>query len=70
MSENGKVIYELDPASALTVAELRETMRPATTAIAAVLRCFIRQHNLEGNFMLADNGREIIRQDNPSQVVP
>ena len=52
--------YPLDDAAISTIAELREGMRPYTTAINAVVLYFARAHGLRGECSLSEDGRELI----------
>ena len=56
------VTYPLDDAAITTIAELREQVKAAQIAMNAILNYFARQHDLKGQLMLADNGRELVLQ--------
>lgn len=51
--------FPLDEAAIQLIGEMQ---REAMCRINAVLAYFIRVHNLKGNWMLAPNGRELVRQ--------
>lgn len=61
--QNGEERFPLDDLAISMVAEAREGIKIAQVSIQAVLTYFARQHELKGNFQLAENGRELILRE-------
>lgn len=60
---NGKneEVMPLDDATIETLADLSSQQRACEIAKQAVLNCFGRQHKLGPGWMLAPNGRELVK---------
>ena len=56
MTEN----FPLDEYTADQIAEYRDNIKMSQVAIEALLRRFVRQHQIQGRPRLAENGRELI----------
>lgn len=57
--------FPLDDAAIEMVAEIRAQILAGQTSLNAVLSYFARQHKLNGQLALADNGRELIIKPMP-----
>jgi hypothetical protein len=51
-------VYPLDDAAILAVAEWRQQQQ----VVNAILGYFARAHGLAGNWQVAENGRELVKQ--------
>jgi len=60
--------FPLDDAAVSAIHELREQQKNAQIAINAIQFYFMKCHKLQGQWQLADNGRELIQQS--PQTVP
>lgn len=59
--------YPLDDAMISLVVDIRKEMQPFNLQLQGALVLFIRQHHLEGNWTIADNGRELVKIAVPAQ---
>jgi hypothetical protein len=70
--QNGEERFPLDEEAIATLAEIRESMKAAQTggmmAMQAVVSYFCKQHKLQGQVSIADNGRELILKRAPQGV--
>lgn len=65
-NENGNTeAYPLDDAAIEAIAELDAQERNLTVARSAILSYFLRQQKLTGNWVLAPNRRELVKQSAP-----
>ena len=55
-------VYPLDDAAVSLLADLRANIDMLNAQWNGALVLFIRQHKLAGNWIVASNGRELIRQ--------
>jgi len=53
--------YPLDDASIQMLAEIGQQIQTLNAQRQGALVLFIRQHKLEGNWQVAENGRELVR---------
>lgn len=53
--------FPLDESTIAIFAEGTETIKLTNAQMSGALRLFLRQHKLEGNWRLAENGRELQR---------
>lgn len=58
-------VYPLDDAAISLLADLRANIEKLDAQWNGALVLFIRQHKLQGNWGVAPNGRELIRQESP-----
>ena len=77
MENNGAESFPLDDAGIETVAELDQKMREVEAvrgniiaATNAVLTYFVRQHKLAGDWKLAANRRELVKEAAPVPAIP
>lgn len=71
-NRNADEHYPLDDAAIATLAEIRESMKaaqaPFLAAMQGVVSYFCRQHKLQGQVAIAENGRELILRRAPQGV--
>jgi hypothetical protein len=60
---NSADVYPLDDLTIQLLGEYRERVMALDFERRGVLTHFARQHNLQGNWQLAENGRELVRKD-------
>lgn len=63
--ENEQENYPLDDAMISLIADIRTQMQPLQLQLQGALVLFIRQHKLDGNWVIADNGRELAKAAMP-----
>lgn len=56
-------MFPLDDAAIATIQELDQQERDINIARNAMLGYFLRQHNLQGNWRVAPNRRELMRSE-------
>lgn len=70
-NRNGEERFPLDDAAIETLAELSDNVKAVQTgaemARRAVLTYFCRQHKVQGQIRLAENGRELVIRREPQQ---
>lgn len=67
MDENGTENFPLDEASIAVFAEGVKQIELLNAQMGGALRLFLRQHNLQGNWRIAQNGRELERVEDVNQ---
>jgi hypothetical protein len=63
-------IFPLDDACIEMLTELAAQARTLDVSRNAVLTYFAKQHKLQGNWQLAENGRELVRAGAPLKQFP
>jgi hypothetical protein len=64
-TEEAQEVFPLDDAAISLLADLRANIEKLDAQWNGALVLFIRQHKLKGNWGVAPNGRELIRQEPP-----
>jgi hypothetical protein len=60
--ENQSENYPLDEATINLLAEFQRAAADINARLQGALTLFLRQHKLEGNWSVAPNGRELVKQ--------
>jgi hypothetical protein len=62
MENNQTDNYPLDEATINLLAEFQRAGADINARMQGALTLFLRQHKLEGNWSVAENGRELVKQ--------
>ena len=62
--------YPLDEALISMLAEINQQLVPLQAQRQGALVLFIRQHKLQGNWQVAENGRELVKITPPTPPMP
>jgi hypothetical protein len=69
MENNQTDNYPLDEATINLLAEFQRAAADINARLQGALTLFLRQHKLEGNWSVAQNGRELVKQQAPVAAV-
>ena len=65
---NAAEMFPLDEAAITLLADIKTQMRVLDAQWQGALVLFIRQHKLQGNWQVAENGRELVKAPVPAPI--